>query len=143
MPSCIPDGTVENDVMFIGGAWSIDNPDAPPGWYKRTKDYDWWADEECSDEEFEQMFETYKRVKPRVMITHDFPAKVSYQMFWESGILRGPVYPNRTSTWFDKFFDAHQPEEWYAGHWHQTMQYKHGNTKFMCIGILDYVDVEL
>ncbi len=143
MPSYIPDGTVEGDVMFIGGAWSIDNPDAPPGWLKRTENYDWWSDEQCSDEEFELMFETYKRVKPRVMITHDCPAKVSYQMFWESGIIRGPVYPNRTSAWFDKFIDAHQPEEWYAGHWHQTMQYKHGNTKFMCIGILDFVDVEL
>jgi len=143
MPSYIPDGTVENDVMFIGGAWSIDNPDAPDGWYKRTENYDWWADEQCSNEEFEQMLETYKRVKPRVMITHDCPAKVSYQMFWESGHIKGPVYSNRTSAWFDKFFDAHQPEEWYFGHWHYTMRHECRNTKFMCIGTLDFVDVEL
>ena len=143
LPSYIPDGTVEGDVMFIGGAWSIDNPNAPDNWHKRIENFDWWADEQCSDEEFEQMFETYKRVKPRVMITHDFPAKVSYQMFWESGILRGPVYPNRTSAWFDKFIDAHQPEEWYAGHWHHTLRHKYGDTKFMCLGILDHVDVEL
>ncbi len=143
MPSYIPDCTVEGDVMFIGGAWSIDNPNAPDGWYHRTENYDWWADEQCSDEEFELMFETYKRVKPRVMITHDCPAKVSYQMFWESGIIRGPVYPNRTSGWFNKFLDAHQPEEWYFGHWHHTLRHKYGRTNFMCLGILDYVDVEL
>lgn len=143
MPSYIADGTVENDVMYIGGAWSIDNPNAPPGWYQRTENYDWWADEECSDEQFEQMLEVYKTVKPRVMITHDCPAKVSYPMFWGSGFIKGPVYPNRTSAWFDMFIDAHEPEEWYFGHWHKTMAHKHGRTMFQCIGELDFMDVEL
>jgi hypothetical protein len=143
MKSWIPDGTIENDVMFIGGAWSIDNPVAPPGWYRRTAGYDWWPEEENSDEEFERMYEEYKRVKPRVMITHDCPARISYEMFWGSGFLKGPAYPNRTGEWFDRFFEAHQPEEWYFGHWHNTMTYKSGNTTFMCLGELDFVDVEL
>ena len=143
MPSYIPDGTVENDVMFIGGAWSIDNPDAPPGWHKRSAGYVWWADEECSDEEFERMFETYKRVKPRVMITHDCPGKVSYPMFWGTGFLKGPVYPNRTGIWFDQFIDAHQPEFHFFGHWHRTMTYQYGKTTFVCLRELDYIDVDL
>jgi hypothetical protein len=143
MSGWIKDGTVENDVMFIGGAWSIDNPAAPPGWYRRTAGYNWWFDEECSDEQFEQMFETYKTVKPRVMITHDCPAKVSYPMFWGSGFIKGPVYPNRTSDCFDRFIDAYEPEAWYFGHWHKTMAHKHGRTMFQCIGELDYIDVEL
>jgi predicted phosphodiesterase len=143
MKSWIPDGTIENDVMFIGGAWSIDNPCAPPGWYKRTAGYDWWPEEENSDEEFERMYEEYKRVKPRVMITHDCPARISYEMFWGSGFLKGPVYPNRTGEWLDRFFEAHQPEFHFFGHWHKTMTYKSGNTTFMCLGELDFVDVEL
>ena len=143
MSSWIPDGTVENDVMFIGGAWSIDNPVAPPGWHRRTPGVDWWFDEECSDEQFEHFLKVYRIVRPRVMITHDCPAIVSYKMFWGSGLLRGPTYPNRTSAWFDRFIDAHQPEAWYFGHWHHTMAYKHGRTMFQCIGEFDYVDVEL
>ncbi len=143
MSSWIPDGRVENDVMFIGGAWSIDNPDAPPGWYKRTADVNWWADEECSDAQFEQMYEIYKTTKPRIMITHDCPASISYQMFWGSGFIKGPVYPNRTGAWFDRFLNAHQPDDWYFGHWHKTMAYKYGRTAFQCIGELDYIDVEL
>lgn len=143
MSGYIPDGLVENDVMFIGGAWSIDNPNAPPGWYKRTKDVDWWEDEECSDKQFRHFLEIYATIKPRVMITHDCPGKVSYPMFWGSGFLKGPVYPNRTSAWFDKFIDVHEPEEWYFGHWHKTMSYKHGRTMFQCLGELDYMDVEL
>lgn len=143
MSSWIPDGTIENDVMFIGGAWSIDNPCAPPGWYRRTAGYDWWPEEENSDEEFERMYEEYKRVKPRVMITHDCPARISYEMFWGSGFIKGPVYPNRTGEWLDRFFDAHQPEFHFFGHWHKTMTYKSGNTTFQCLGELDYIDVEL
>jgi hypothetical protein len=89
------------------------------------------------------MYEEYKRVKPRVMITHDCPARISYDMFWGSGFIKGPVYPNRTSEWFNRFFEAHQPDEWYFGHWHKTMTYNSGNTTFMCLGELDFVDVEI
>lgn len=143
MVGYISDGTVEGDVMYIGGAWSIDNPVAPPGWYRRTPGLDWWDDEECSDAEFEQFFETYKTVKPRVMITHDGPRKVTYEMFWGSGFITGPVYPNRTSEWFDRFIDAHRPEFHFFGHWHRSMAYKHGNTTFVCLGELDTIDVDL
>lgn len=143
MVGYIPDGTVENDVMFIGGAWSIDNPNAPPGWYKRTKGFDWWPDEECSNEEFNQFFETYIVTKPRVMITHTCPTSIAHEMFWETGLLRGPEYPTITESWFDAMWKAHQPEEWYFGHWHYNLVHRKGNTKFRCIDINDYVDVEL
>jgi len=143
MVGWIKDGTVENDVMFIGGAWSIDNPDAPPGWYKRTKDRDWWADEECSDEQFAQMLDVYKVTKPRVMITHDCPHKIAGHMFWDTGFLKGPRYNTRTGDFLQSLLDIHQPDEWYFGHWHNTMQYKYGRTMFHCLGIYDFVDVEL
>jgi hypothetical protein len=64
-------------------------------------------------------------------------------MFWGSGFIRGPVYPNRTSEWFNRFIDAHQPEQWFLGHWHKTMSYRYGDTQFQCIGELDFVDVDL
>lgn len=143
MTSWIRDGLVENDVMFIGGAWSIDNPNAPPGWYRRTAGVDWWSDEECSNEQFAQMLDTYRTVKPRVLITHDCPHDIATNMFWGSGFLSGPRYRTRTSDFFQTLIDLHQPDEWYFGHWHKTMQYQYGRTMFQCIGILDYVDVEL
>jgi hypothetical protein len=143
MVGWIKDGTVENDVMFIGGAWSIDNPDAPPGWYKRTKDRDWWEDEECSDEQFAQMLDVYSVVKPRIMITHDCPHNIAGHMFWDTGILKGPRYNTRTGDFLQKLFEIHQPENWYFGHWHHTMLYKRDNTMFHCLGIYDFVDVEL
>ena len=139
----IPDGTIENDVMFVGGAWSIDNPDAAPGWYQRTEDLDWWVDEECSGEEFERFVEIYSVIRPRVMITHDCPSKVSKEMFFGSGINKGPHYKNRTGQFFDRLLEIHQPDEWYFGHWHINMQYKYGRTIFQCIGECKYVDIHL
>ena len=139
----IPDGTIEGDVMFVGGAWSIDNPDAPPGWFKRTENVNWWADEQCSEEEFAKIIEDYKNLKPRVMITHDCPHEIAGQMFWGSGILKGPRYQTLTGEMFQKMLEIHQPDEWYFGHWHYTMKYQYGRTMFQCIGELDHVDVEL
>jgi hypothetical protein len=139
----INDGTVENDVMFIGGAWSIDNPNAPEGWFRRTEGVDWWEEEQLSYQELQRMIEIYATVRPRVMITHDCPNIVSREMFFNSGFLKGPEYPNRTSSAFAVMLEIHQPEEWYFGHWHKTMQYKRGRTYFHCIGELDYIDIEL
>lgn len=143
MVGWIPDGRVENDVMFIGGAWSIDNPDAPPGWYKRTAGYDWWDDEQCSMEQFYQFADTYATVKPRVMITHDCPHNIAGHMFWDTGLLAGPRYNTRTGDFLQTLLEIHQPDEWYFGHWHMTGKYQSGRTMFQCIGTYDSVDVEL
>lgn len=143
MVGWIPDGRIENDVMFVGGAWSIDNPNADFPWYRRTENVDWWANEECSDAQFQHFIELYSVVKPRVMITHDCPLVVSTEMFFNSGLIKGSQYTTRTAAAFDAMIAIHQPDEWYFGHWHFTMQYKYGRTMFQCIGELDYVDVEL
>lgn len=143
MTGWIRDGKIENDVMFVGGAWSIDNPDAPPGWYQRTEGVDWWPEEECSMQQFQHFIDVYATVKPRVMITHDCPQCISHEMFFNSGFLTGPEYRTRTAQALEAMLNIHQPDEWYFGHWHKTMQYQYGRTMFHCIGILDYVDVEL
>ena len=40
-PYWIKDGLIENDIMYIGGAWSIDRE-------YRTEGVSWWRDEELS-----------------------------------------------------------------------------------------------
>lgn len=140
MPGYIPDGMIENDVMFIGGAYSIDAA-------LRTEGVDWWRDEELSVAELSMLVDIYASVKPRVMITHDGPTDVTEQMFIKSGLAIGRFSAKkintRTGQALQAMFDIHQPDEWYLGHWHHTMAYKYGRTMFQCIGELDYVDVEL
>lgn len=117
-PGWIHDGTVENDVMFIGGAWSIDH-----AW--RTEGVNWWADEECSQEQFYQMIDTYAQVKPRVMITHDAPTSITFNMFVQTGLAMGgagaTMFRTRTGEALQAMLDIHQPELWVFGHWHNTI----------------------
>lgn len=140
MPGYINDGIIENDVMFIGGAWSIDQ-----AW--RTEGVDWWADEELSIMELNRLIDVYDAVRPRVMITHDAPTDVTYQMFVQSGLAIGghnaKKINTRTGQALQTMFDIHQPDSWYFGHWHVTMQSLFGRTMFHCLGELDYVDIEL
>ena len=140
MAGWIQDGRIEDDVMFIGGAWSIDHA-------LRTEGVSWWADEELSIEALYHMIDVYDQVRPRVMITHDCPSDVSTEMFIQSGLalFKGSAksIPTRTGTAFNTMLAIHQPEAWYFGHWHHSMQYRYGRTMFQCLGIHDYVDVEL
>jgi hypothetical protein len=134
----IPDGTIENDVMFIGGAWSIDHDYRTPG-------IDWWRDEECSNDELEQFKLIYEINRPRVMITHDGPTLAAYYMFLRGGKRTyggNNLILTRTGEFLQSLFEIHQPEEWYFGHWHHSVQMNINGTKFTCLGILDSLEVE-
>ena len=138
MPGYIEDGTVEGDVMFIGGAWSIDHE-----W--RTPGLDWWPDEELSYSELDKLVTKYGQAKPRVMITHDCPTSVAWEMFLSKGLGLGDnkQIKTRTGEAFQAMFEIHQPELWVYGHWHNTRKTNINGTEFQCLGELDYVDVEL
>ena len=140
MAGWIQDGCIEDDVMFIGGAYSIDAA-------FRTEGVSWWPDEELSMEELYRLIEVYDHVRPRVMITHDAPLDVTKEMFIQSGLAvfgrNAKLINTKTGTALNTMLAIHQPEEWYFGHWHHTMQYRYGRTMFHCLGIHDYVDVEL
>ena len=138
MPGYIEDGTAEGDVMFVGGAWSIDKD-----W--RTPGVDWWEDEELSTEELNKIIEKYEQAKPRVMITHDCPTSVAWEMFLSKGLGLGDnkQIKTRTGEALQAMFEIHQPELWFYGHWHNTRKAVIEGTEFQCLGELDYVDVEL
>lgn len=140
MPGYIRDGLVENDVMFVGGAWSIDR-----AW--RTQGVSWWPDEECSIAQFNQLIETYAIARPRVMITHDCPTQAAHSIFLKRGLLLGgstaKLETTRTASAFQAMYEIHQPDYWFFGHWHHTVHEKIGNTHFQCIGELDYIDFDL
>lgn len=137
MKSWIPDGTIENDVMIVGGAWSIDRQ-----W--RTKDYDWWEDEELSYERLYALIQTYNYVQPRVMVTHDCPLSVSEELFIERGkSFSSAQYRTRTGTAFQEMFETHKPALWIFGHWHCDADEVIDGTRFICLDELSYVDIDM
>lgn len=137
MAGYIGHAKIENDVMFIGGAWSIDKD-----W--RTPGVDWWHDEELSMHELEVLIDVYRDAKPRVMITHDCPTQIAWDMFISRGHgLAKKQIKTRTAEALQAMWEIHQPEEWYFGHWHITRDLTLHGTKFQCLGEMDYVDVDI
>lgn len=137
MSTWIRDGLVENDVMFIGGAWSID-------YQRRTKGYDLWDDEELSYPALEHLISVYDTVRPRVMVTHDCPLSVSNKLFIERGkSFSGVQYKTRTGSAFETMFEIHKPELWIFGHWHCDTDEVIDGTRFICLNELSYADIDL
>lgn len=137
MTGYIPDGTIENDIFFMGGAWSID-------WKYRVSGVDWWPDEELNDRQLKQMIETYAIMRPRVVITHDCPTLAAYHMFIRPGhTFSNAMYLTRTGEALQAMFEIHQPEYHFFGHWHHTATRNLDGTTFVCLGINDYIDVDL
>lgn len=133
MAGYISDGTIENDIMFIGGAWSIDQ-------MYRREGSDWWADEELSIEELNMMIDVYTTTRPRIMITHDFPTSIASTLFLSK---YDKQYKTRTAEAFEQMLQIHQPELWVAGHWHMSVDKKINNTRFICLNELEYLDIDL
>ena len=138
MVGYIPDGKIENNVMFIGGAWSID-------YEYRQAGTDWWPDEELSYEELDRMISIYEVVEPEIMITHDCPTIAAYEMFVKHGkTLAGTTqHKTRTAEAFQAMFEIHQPKFWFFGHWHQTKKENINGTIFHCLGECDFIDFDL
>jgi len=133
--SCIDDGTVTNGTMFIGGALSVDRA-------MRKPNFNWWHDEELSEEELEEELEDYKYMNPRVMITHDCPNSVTNYLCEKENLLKRND-PSRTRATFERMFYHHQPELWVFGHWHTSFDMVLDGTRFICLDILETIDLEL
>lgn len=136
MSTWIPDGTVENDWMYLGGAWSIDY-----AW--RAKGVSWWEDEELSYTELERLISVYDMIRPRVMVTHDVPHSVATQLFFaeDRPLYGNGQYKTRTGSALDAMFAIHKPELHIFGHWHYDVDEVIDGTRFVCLNELSIADV--
>jgi predicted phosphodiesterase len=128
-PNWIPDGTIDNDTFFVGGAYSIDKDD-------RTIGRDWWDDEEISWGKLNELIDVYANVKPRIMVTHDCPRQIATTLW--SFLLTGG---SRTSSALQAMLEIHQPEIWLFGHYHTNINKVINGTQFICLAELEYIDI--
>lgn len=128
----IPDGTVEDNMMFVGGEFSIDRD-------YRQEGYNWWPDEQLSITEFNQVVDTYWVAKPEIMITHGCPLDV-VEMVCAQRRVRF-FEPSRTTQAFQIMFEMHKPKLWIFGHHHFSFDKVMSGTRFICLNELEYCDV--
>lgn len=129
----IEDGTYRDGMMFIGGAMSIDRE-----W--RVENFSWWADEELSMAELNELVDKYILLKPRVMVTHDCPEEVATEVARASGVNKLD-YPSRTRQAFQSMWSSHSPELWIFGHWHHSFDHVLNGTRFICLAELEWIDI--
>lgn len=128
----IKDGTIEKNIMFIGGAWSIDQQ-----W--RTTGIDWWPDEELSMIELDTLIGMYDFIRPEIMVTHTFPISIPRDYFGK------PIFGQgcRTEWALERMLEVHKPNIWIGGHWHLSYDYLIDKTRFICLNELEYIDLEI
>lgn len=117
-----------NSINFFWyrGAYSIDRQ-------YRTIGIDYWSDEENNIETFMKARELYREVKPDIVLTHDCPETIVYQMLEPNQ----RIYQNITNWALQELFNIHQPKRWFFGHHHQSRTIQYGDTKFVCLNELE------
>ena len=126
---CIKDGTVEEDMMFIGGAVSIDKA------YRR-EGYSWWPEEEMSVEKGYELLDKYNTAKPRIMVTHECPESISYYLLVAMSA-RKLDFPSVTRQVFESMFHYHKPKLWIFAHWHFSFDRVIDGCRFICLNELE------
>lgn len=131
----IPDGHIEDGMMFIGGATSIDKD-------FRQEGYNWWPDEQLSPDALATLIELYERVMPEIMVTHECPQSLVAAFL---GHYKVELEPGGTDTRkaLEMMLAAHRPRLWIFGHWHQSLDYVQDGTRFICLAELEHKDIEI
>ena len=126
---CIKDGTVEDDMMFVGGAFSVD-------WRFRVEDYSWWKDEELSFNSLVRIHDVYMVAKPACMVTHDCPITVIKHLHSHH------LYENsRTQQALEAMWEKHKPKVWVFGHHHMSFDEIIEGTRFVCLNELEVKEI--
>ncbi len=138
----IPDGHIESDMMFIGGAVSIDRA-------YRIEGYNWWPDEELSTPALHALVDLYIKVRPRIMVTHDCPEDVAVEIVRSIPVIGKPVnmgkldpqFASRTRQALQSMWSAHSPKLWIFGHWHVPFDHVLNGARFKCLAELESYDI--
>lgn len=135
-PHWLADGSLAHGSVFcVGGAYSIDK-------HYRTEGIDWWPDEELSYKELCDVLDTYEKVRPQVVVSHEAPDCMVNKLCSAGGFRKLDI-PSSTRKMFDNMLDIHRPELWVHGHWHVDYHVIAAGTEFIGLGELSHVDLDI
>lgn len=128
----IPDGHIEDGVLYIGGAWSIDHKYRTPG-------RDWWFNEEINEEQMEAIEQAIMDYDDEIhtVVTHDCP----HSIYSHIGVVE--ARPSKTSRFLEGLKEhfligPKRPSTWYFGHHHKRFNARVGSIHFRCLAPIDY-----
>lgn len=118
-----------SDAFYVRGGRSID-------YAYRTLGVDFFEQEELSYAQGYECLSAYRRIKPRVVFSHECPSSV-IGIFparkWDGEWLR----PSHTSHILQALLEIHEPELWMFGHYHLSRNEQIGKCNFVCLAELE------
>ncbi len=127
----IADGTFDGQIFFIGGAESIDRA-------YRIEGKSWWPEEELSHSDFYKIADSYSRIKPDIVVTHDAPDPICHyvlgRQIWDL---------SRTQQALGALWAIHKPKLWIFGHYHKDFDGNYDGTRFVCLNINETMDIDV
>lgn len=124
--SYIEDGTVEDGILYIGGAASIDQAYRTPG-------VDWWYTEQLSEPEFNEIIRGIEKRKEDIhtVITHDAPRSVQEFILPK----HKPIIKTRTDFYLEEIRKILNPfiETWVFAHYHVSRDFVYEGIRYVCM----------
>ncbi|MBE6828420.1 MAG: metallophosphoesterase [Ruminococcaceae bacterium] len=104
--------TINNiNYLVIGGAYSVDK------YYRLSKGYGWWDDEQPSEETKKRVEEQILNNHIDIVLSHTCPAKYTPTEAFLPMIDQSSV-DRSTELWLNKIERSLSYKAWYCGHWH-------------------------
>jgi hypothetical protein len=134
------------DFFFVRGAASADKAKLVQLGRELGKTL-WFAEEELTEEQMRAAEREWLRTEPRIVLSHDAPTDIA-RFAWQYA--RGVSPPNpaavfrpsRTNAFLARLLEQHSPRLWVFGHHHHDWHYWDGQTTFVCVGELSYIDID-
>jgi hypothetical protein len=149
-PHCLGDfGSVNLggiEFFFVRGAASTDK-DVRLRLGQRLGKTLWFEQEELTEEQMRAAEEAYLGARPSIVLTHDAPTDVARLAWGHARRFGAPnpaaeFCPSRTTAFLARLLEQHAPRLWAFGHHHRDWKHREGETLFVCVGELSYVDID-
>ena len=111
-----------NTILTIGGAYSIDKP------YRLLYGYNWFKDEQLTNDEMNNIFNKIKDKHFDIVLTHTCPYKYEPKEVFIEGLDQSKV-DKSMEHFLDKVEENITYNKWYCGHYHTCKQVD--NIEFM------------
>ena len=128
----------DDDLFFVSGAQTA-------SWRVLGNSKYWYPEEQLSEAEFDEAIELYAKVRPRILIAHEFPQEAVPELLRGlSGnyfAAKADDIASRTCIALQRMLDIHRPERYYGGHYHIRKEFNMSGTNFRCLAELEMCEV--
>lgn len=119
----MPRGTIEDGILYIGGAASIDK-------HRRTLGVNWWAEENITYADEERTLKAIEAYDGDIhtVISHTCPTTFSM-----APVLRGPEFATNNRKFLEFVRKEVMPDRWFFGHFHAPLTGRYEGCDWQCI----------